>query len=80
MEKEDFYKKLSNYPVGSLLNLQWDRGNGTLERLVRFIGFKDDSPLLYFDGGSLLDIDKIGGYSSIISIQKECPHKACVYS
>jgi hypothetical protein len=69
MEKEDFYKKLSNYPTGSLLNLQWDRGNGTLERLVRFIGFKDDSPLLCFDGGSILDIDKMGGYRSIISLE-----------
>jgi len=69
MKKEDFYKKLNNYPVGSLLNLQWDRGNGPLERLVKFIGFKDDSPLLYFDGGSLLDIDKIKGYNSIISVQ-----------
>jgi hypothetical protein len=69
MEKENFYKKLKNYPVGSLLNLQWDRGNGLLERQVRFAGFKDDSPLLYFNGGSLLDIDKIGGYNSIISLE-----------
>jgi hypothetical protein len=69
MEKEYFYKKLNSYPVGSLLNLRWDRGNGTLERKVRFRGFKDDSPLLFFEGGSLLDIEKIGGYNSIISFQ-----------
>jgi hypothetical protein len=69
MKKEYFYKKLNYSPVGSLLNLQWDRGNGTLERKVRFTGFKDDSPLLFFEGGSLLDIEKIGGYNSIISLK-----------
>lgn len=69
MEKKEVYRQLSNSRVGSLLNFQWDRGNGSLERVVRFTGFKDDSPLLYFDGGSLLDIDKIGGYRSIISLQ-----------
>lgn len=69
MEKEDFHKRLDHSSIGSLLNLKWDRGNGTIGQIVRFTGFKKDTPLLYFEGGTLLDIDKIGGYDSIISVE-----------
>ena len=68
MEKKILCETLEKLEIGSRLKLKWDRGNGSLEETVRFEGFKKDYPLLYFNGGALLDIDKIGGYGSIISI------------
>jgi hypothetical protein len=71
MEKEDFYRTLKDFEENlTTCNIKWDRGNGTIERLVRFGGFdKQNIPVLYFDGGVRLDFDLIGGYSKIISIQ-----------
>lgn len=68
MEKSIFYETLKGFEKGTMLKLKWDRGNGTLEGIVCFEGFEENSPLLYFNNRVLLDIDKIGGYNSIISI------------
>ncbi len=70
MKKIIFYETLKGLEKGTTLKLKWDRGNGTLEGTVCFEGFRKDCPLLYFEGKTLLDIDKIGSYNSIISIER----------
>lgn len=69
MEREKLYEELGKYKEGSKVFLEWDRGNGPLERVVYFNGFDKKGPLLSFDGGAILDFEKIGGYQSIISIR-----------
>ena len=73
MEKNEFCTKLREYPKSSEFMLEWDRGNGSLERVVVFWGFKKTTPRLYFkqgfkEGRNLVDIKRIGGYESIISL------------
>ena len=66
MEKSELYNKLDEFEKDSFHTLRWDRGNGALERTVRFGGFDENKkPLLYFEGETCLDIEKIGGYDSI---------------
>jgi len=69
MEKTDVYRQLNNSQIGSLLTIQWDRRNGPLESKVRFTGFDENFPILYLECGTRLDIEKIGGYNAIISLQ-----------
>jgi len=58
--------------------LKWKTRNGELDGLVRFDGFDEEkNPRLIQSGGVLLDIEKIGGYSSILSIQEEHPDGYC---
>ena len=72
MEKN--YNELSGLEKGTLGTLELDRGNGSFKQPARFDGFdKNNKPRFYLRGETLLDIDKIGGYSSIISFQEECP-------
>ena len=78
MEKEKFYEELKKIGKYSPISLKWDRGNGVLERMAYFSGFdEDNNPIIHFEN-SMLDIEKIGGYESIISVQEECPDGACV--
>jgi len=70
MKKDEFYNKLNCLEKDSFIKLRWDRGNGELERTVRFAGFDDKkNPQLYLEGETCLDIEKIGGYNSIISVE-----------
>jgi hypothetical protein len=78
MEKETVYNKLKDLREYTICSIKWDRGNGPLERLVRFEGFDEQkNPLLYLIGETLFDIEKIGGYNSIISVEEECPDGHC---
>jgi hypothetical protein len=78
MEKSAVYETLKNFEKYTIVSVKWDRGNGPLERMVRFEGFdKQKNPLLYVTNEALLDIEKIGGYNSIISVEEECPDGAC---
>lgn len=78
MEKNLIYETLKNFEKYSILSLSWDRRNGTIEKMVCFEGFdKNNQPLFNLGDNTLLDIKKIGGYSSIISIQEECPDGHC---
>jgi hypothetical protein len=78
MEKDEVYGKLKNLEEYTIVKVKWDRGNGPLEKMVCFGGFdKQENPLLYISNEMLLDIEKIGGYNSIISIDEECPDGHC---
>ena len=79
MDKIQVYETLKSFEKYSIVNVKWDGRNGELEALVRFDGFdKDNNPQLILSGKNSLDIEKIGGYSSIISIEEECPDGYCV--
>jgi len=72
MDKKIFNKKLGKLEKNSLIRLEWDRGNGTLHELFRFGGFdKNNNPLLYLEQDTLFDIESVGGYNSIISMNRE---------
>jgi hypothetical protein len=79
MEKEKVYEYFRGFEKYSIHTLKWDRGNGELERMVRFDGFDEEGnlKLTFPEGETQLDIEKIGGYNSIISaiisVSEECP-------
>ena len=81
MEKDEIYgilKKEDN-PAFNMFKIEWDRGNGEIERRVFFEGFDStNKPLLHIESSNnYLDIDKIGGYSSVKSLSWLCsdnPH------
>lgn len=78
MEKDTVYKYLDSFEIYSFHTLTWAGRNGQLEAMVRFDGFDEfDKPTLIQQGNIPLDIEKIGGYSSILSIQEECPDGHC---
>ncbi len=80
MNKEEVYETLRNLGT-SIARITWDRGNGKLDELVYFDGEFDSeqNPKMYFaNGRAQLDIKKMGGYSSIISIEEECPDGYCI--
>jgi len=71
MEKEILNQELKKSSLNSKFTLKWDRGNGFLEKIVYFNGFDEkDDALLFFIKAiyTRLDIEKIGGYDSILSI------------
>jgi hypothetical protein len=71
MDKDYLCEKLKEYKIGSQFKLIWDRGNGPLEQIVLFQGFdRNNDPLLKAGNYGLLSIEKIGGYKSIISFEK----------
>ena len=79
MKKDEICKYLDEFEKNSVFALMWNRGNGILERMVAFEGFDEKgNPILHFrNKGEYLDIEKIGGYSSILSIQEEHPDGYC---
>ena len=77
--KERVYNQLRDFEIGSFCRLVTDRGNGQIENLARFEGFDSErNPRLYIGSPVsqvMLDIEKIGGYSSIVSIRENSwPH------
>ncbi len=72
MDKRIFNKELKRYSRGEKLVLEWDRGNGNLDRVVRFDGLdKRKKPLFWLEESNLyLDFDKIGSYDSVISVKQ----------
>ena len=77
MEKTIVNNILREFEKGQIVSLKLDRGNGPFTKLARFDGFdRNDNPLLYLTGEIPLDIDKIGGYSSIRYLQDEYPDGA----
>lgn len=81
MKEENLIKYLTGFQKNSRFRLIWDRGNGVLEKLVRFDGFDENGkPEFYLQHNResiLLDLDKIGDYS-FISISPKCPDGYCV--
>jgi len=75
MEKDEFYGILKDQihnPTFNIFKIEWDRGNGLIERRVFFEGFNsEDKPLLRLkDSKDYLDIDRIGGYSSVKNLSR----------
>ncbi len=72
MEKRIFNKELKKFSLGTKLVLEWNRGNGDLDRLVRFDGLDNKKkPLFYLEESKIyLDFEKIGSYDSITSLKK----------
>ena len=78
MEKSAVYQYLSNFELYSIHKLIWAGRDGELETMVSFEGFDEsEKPKLIQKGNVPLDIEQIGGYSSILSIQEECPDGHC---
>jgi len=47
MEYEEIVRKLEDYPVGTVLNITWDRGNGKLSADYVYFGRNDEgAPIL----------------------------------
>ncbi len=67
MNKTKLIVILMKTPINSLLNLNWDRGNGKIHRIVQWKGFVDTNPQLFLNEGTYLDLGKIG-YKSVTSI------------
>lgn len=77
--RREVHEQLGRYQVNQILSLKTDRGNGSIENLIRWEGFGEDGqPQIRFVGGALLDIRLIGGYKHIVSIREECPDGASV--
>ena len=82
MKKDKFYeilKSSEDNPAFHFFKIEWDRGNGLIERRVSFEGFDStNKPLLHLeDSNDYLNIDRIGGYDSIKSFFRLCtdnPH------
>lgn len=77
MIEKEFYRKLEEIPLMSKIKITWDRGNGPLELSVLYRGINNliktnTIPRLYIkESKTYLDIEKIGGYNSIISIKNK---------
>ena len=70
MEKETLIEELEKLHLGIRLNLSWDRGNGALESIVSFEGFDKEGNPQFCLGDNFLSIEKIGGYTSLISVKE----------
>ncbi len=70
--RQRVYSQLRHREIGSFCILVIDGGNGSIEHLARFEGFDTKgNPRLYIGSPVsevMLDIDKVGGYSSVVSI------------
>jgi hypothetical protein len=66
----ELLKSSEDNPAFNIFKIEWDRGNGVIERRVSFEGFDSkNKPLLHLaDSDNYLNIDRIGGYSSIKSL------------
>jgi hypothetical protein len=69
-EENKYYRQLKyETPKGKTVKIEWNGRNGALEREVIFDGFIGDRPRLLLPGGAWLDINQIGGYDKIVSLQ-----------
>ena len=46
MESQNLTKKLEVYPIGTILNITWDRGNGELSADYIYLGSEHERPNL----------------------------------
>lgn len=71
MKKEYLYNVLKNSEENSVHRISWDRGNGSIDRLVSFEGFdsRGEPRLKFKDSSDYLDFRLIGGYDSVISLE-----------
>ena len=46
MEYEEFVRNLEFYPIGTVINMAWDRGNGKLSGDYVYFGKEDGKPIL----------------------------------
>lgn len=71
MEKDEIYEYVNFFIKTQEYILKWDRGNGVIEEIVLFDGLDDNKDLrfLFRKSKTKLDLEKIGGYKSIISIE-----------
>ena len=46
MEYEEFVRKLEFYPIGTVINMTWDRGNGKLSGDYVYFEKEDEKPIL----------------------------------
>jgi hypothetical protein len=82
MERDKVYqilKSSEDNPAFNIFKIEWDRGNGVIERRVAFDGFDSGyKPILHLlDSGDYLNIDRIGGYNSVkslIRLMTDNPH------
>lgn len=64
MEREEITKNIGFYPVGTVFNISWDRGNGELSDDYVFLGFEREIPVLkkYEEKKNLESYSKISAF------------------
>lgn len=69
MNKEKIYKNLESYR-GHIL-MEWNRGNGLLRKIFFLERFdKNKNPILKTNFNEKINLELIGGYESIVSLNK----------
>jgi hypothetical protein len=55
MENKEIIDRMNSYPVGTVVNLTWDRGNGKLSKPYVFLGSENNVPIFkgYEEGRDL---------------------------